>query len=51
MGMGVSFVDWMIRMVPYVIVMIFVAWALLLVLFPFKAKKIELKIEGGAKKG
>lgn len=51
MGMGVSFVDWMIRMIPYVIVMIFVAWALLLVLFPFKAKKIELKIEGGAKKG
>jgi sodium-dependent dicarboxylate transporter 2/3/5 len=51
MGMGVSFVDWMIRMVPYVIVMIVVAWVLLLVLFPFKAKKIELKIEGGAKKG
>ena len=51
MGMGVTFMDWMLRMVPFVIVMILIAWRLLLVLFPFKAKKIELKIEGGAKPG
>lgn len=51
MGMGVTFMDWMLRMVPFVIVMILIAWGLLLVLFPFKAKKIELKIEGGAKPG
>ena len=51
MGMGVTFMDWMLRMVPFVIVMILIAWGLLLVLFSFKAKKIELKIEGGAKPG
>ena len=51
MGMGVTFMDWMLRMVPFVIVMLLIAWGLLLVLFPFKAKKIELKIEGGAKPG
>ena len=51
MGMGVTFMDWMLRMVPFVIVMILIAWGLLLVLFPFKAKKIVLKIEGGAKPG
>ena len=51
MGMGVTFMDWMLRMVPFVVVMILIAWGLLLVLFPFKAKKIELKIEGGAKPG
>ena len=51
MGMGVTFMDWMLCMVPFVIVMILIAWGLLLVLFPFKAKKIELKIEGGAKPG
>lgn len=51
MGMGVTFMDWMLRMVPFVIVMILIAWVLLLFLFPFKAKKIELKIEGGAKPG
>ena len=51
MGMGVTFMDWMLRMVPFVIVMILIAWGLLLFLFPFKAKKIELKIEGGTKPG
>ena len=51
MGMGVTFMDWMLSMVPFVIVMILIAWGLLLFLFPFKAKKIELKIEGGAKPG
>lgn len=51
LGMGVTFIDWMLRMIPYVILMIFVAWITLFTLFPFKAKKIELKIEGEAKKG
>lgn len=46
LGVSVGFGDWCIRMVPYVIVMLIIAWFLLLTLFPFKAKKIELKIEG-----
>ena len=45
-GYGITFVGWMIRMVPYVIVMLVLAWLLLMKLFPFKAKSIELKIEG-----
>ena len=45
-GYNITFVGWMIRMVPYVIVMLIFAWFLLMKLYPFKAKSIELKIEG-----
>ena len=45
--LDVGFGDWMLRMVPYVYVMLFIAWFLLLKLYPFKQKTIELKIEGG----
>ena len=44
-GYSISFVTWMTRMVPYVIIMIAIAWILLQVFFPFKSEKIELKIE------
>ena len=43
---NITFVGWMIRMVPYVLVMLVFAWLLLMKLYPFKAKSIELKIEG-----
>ena len=45
-GYNITFVGWMIRMVPYVLVMLLFAWFLLTKLYPFKAKSIELKIEG-----
>ena len=45
-GFNITFVGWMIRMVPYVIVMLLIAWFLITKMFPFKAKTIELKIEG-----
>jgi len=45
-GYGITFVGWMLRMVPYVIIMLLIAWVLLMKMFPFKAKSIELKIEG-----
>ena len=45
-GIAVTFPDWMIRMVPYVVVMLLLAWVLLLFMFPFKTKSVELKIEG-----
>ena len=45
-GYNITFVGWMVRMVPYVIVMLLFAWLLLMKLYPFKAKSIELKIEG-----
>ena len=45
-GFNITFVGWMLRMVPYVIIMLLFAWFLLMRLYPFKAKRIELKIEG-----
>ncbi len=45
-GYAITFVGWMLRMVPYVLVMLIFAWFLLMKLYPFKAKSIELKIEG-----
>ena len=45
-GYNITFAGWMLRMVPYVLVMLLFAWFLLTKLYPFKAKKIELKIEG-----
>ena len=45
-GYAVTFAGWMFRMVPYVVVMLLIAWVLLMKLYPFKAKSIELKIEG-----
>ena len=45
-GYTVTFAGWMLRMVPYVILMLVIAWVLLMRLYPFKAKSIELKIEG-----
>lgn len=44
-GYQIGFGDWMLRMVPLVVVMILIAWVLLLLFFPFKSNKIELKIE------
>ena len=45
-GFNITFVGWMLRMVPYVIIMLLFAWFLLMKMYPFKAKRIELKIEG-----
>ena len=45
-GYEITFASWMLRMVPYVVVMLLIAWVLLMKLYPFKAKTIELKIEG-----
>ena len=45
-GYNITFAGWMLRMIPYVLVMLFIAWILLQKLYPFKAKSIELKIEG-----
>ncbi len=44
-GYNITFVDWMIRMVPFVLVLLLVAWFILTKMFPFKAKTIELKID------
>ena len=45
-GMGISFVDWTIKMAPFVIILLLLAWLLLRVMFPFKQKNIKIEIEG-----
>ena len=43
-GYEVTFMEWMLRMVPYVVIMILVAWVILQVFFPFKSDKVVLEI-------
>ena len=50
LNLGIGFGQWMIFMVPLVIVMILIAWVLLKKIFPFSQKTIELKMEGEMKK-
>ena len=50
LGMEIGFGQWTSFMLPYVIVILVIAWVLLLKMFPFKQKTIELKIEGETKK-
>ena len=50
MNMNIGFGEWMAFMIPFTLVLVFISWVVLLKLFPFKQKTIELKIEGEAKK-
>jgi len=43
-GLAVGFGDWAARMIPFVVIMILIAWVLLLLFFPFKAKQIKIEI-------
>ncbi len=43
---SITFTEWMIRMIPFVLVLLFLAWLLLRFLFPFKQKNIKIEIEG-----
>ncbi|MBR2637728.1 MAG: SLC13/DASS family transporter [Bacteroidaceae bacterium] len=42
----ITFTEWMMRMIPFVLILLFLSWILLSYLFPFKQKNIEIKIEG-----
>ena len=50
LNMNIGFGEWMAFMIPFAIVMLFLAWLLLLKMFPFKQKTIQLEIKGEAKK-
>ncbi|MBO5195283.1 MAG: SLC13/DASS family transporter [Bacteroidales bacterium] len=50
LNMNIGFGEWMSFMLPFTIVVLFIAWFVLLKMFPFKAKSIELNIQGEAKK-
>ena len=49
-GLEIGFGQWMAFMIPLTLVLLLLAWVMLLRLFPFKAKSIELNIEGELKK-
>ena len=46
LGITIGFGEWMLKLVPYVVILLVLGWILLRVMFPFQQKKIELKIEG-----
>lgn len=45
MNLNIGFGQWMLFMFPFALVLLFIAWRVLLLLFPFTQKRIELKIE------
>lgn len=49
-GYDVSFGAWAARMIPFVIIMIVIAWVLLQVFFPFKSEKVVLEIPENKRK-
>ena len=51
LNLGLGFGQWMMFMFPLVIILLFISWRLLLKMFPFTQKRIELNIEGGMKPG
>ena len=50
LNLGLGFGQWMMFMFPLVIVLLLIGWRLLLAMFPFTQKTIELQIEGEMKK-
>ena len=51
LNLGLGFGQWMMFMLPLVIVLLVISWLILRRLFPFSQKTIVLNIEGGMKKG
>ena len=51
LNLGIGLGDWFGVMFPYALVLLLIAWALLMLLFPFKKKTIELVLEGETKHG
>ncbi len=49
-GISIGFGQWMAFMIPFTLLLLFIAWIMLVKLFPFKAKEITLNIEGELKK-
>jgi len=49
-GIEVGFGDWAVRMIPFVIIMILLAWVLLMFMYPFNSKEIKLEIKKNEQK-
>lgn len=43
-GISMTFGEWAFRMIPFVVIMVMIAWALLLLFFPFSTKEIKIEI-------
>lgn len=50
LNLNIGFGEWMMVMVPFVIILLLISWFLLLKLFPFNEKNIVIKIEGEMRK-
>ena len=48
-GIDISFGSWVIHMVPFVLILLLIAWVVLMLLFPMKMEKLEIEIETNAK--
>ena len=46
LGLSISFGEWMLKMVPFVVILLVFGWGLLKFLFPFQQKEIKLQIDG-----
>lgn len=51
LNLNVGFGEWVGVMMPYTIIMLVISWFLLIKMFPFNERNIDLKIEGRAEKG
>ena len=49
LGINIGFGEWMLKIIPFVLFLLFAGWYLLRVMFPFQQKEIVLKIEGELK--
>lgn len=43
-GVDISFMQWAVHMIPFVVIMIGFAWLVLQFMFPFRSKKLEVNI-------
>jgi sodium-dependent dicarboxylate transporter 2/3/5 len=50
LNLGLGFGQWMMFMFPLVVVLLFISWRILLKMFPFTQKTIELNIDGEMKR-
>ena len=48
-GIDISFGSWVMHMVPFVLLLLLIAWIVLMLFFPMKMDKLEIEIESNAR--
>lgn len=51
LGLNVDFGEWTLLMTPLMLAVLIISWILLRIMYPFTAKKVNMCIVGGARKG